>query len=129
MAKAKIGTEVAKIFPGWGLYVGQVVDIQTHPDGNFWRIKYEDGEEEDMDEAEVQAGQLLMSDARVEIRHQVGQSQAYLKHKQQGGGPSGAAGGMVGQEVMVDEDENSDEVSLAPLMGGRGWRVCSDDVI
>ena len=66
------GTAVAKIFKG-AFYLGEVTEVieDVNKKGKkikWWRIKYEDGDEEDLDEKEMKsARKLYVSAARSKI--------------------------------------------------------------
>ena len=73
--RPKVGTQIAKIFPGWGLYLGQVVEIK---EGTYW-VRYEDGEEEGFKREGIELLQTLLLYSEAEITTQVRNSRLRLR--------------------------------------------------
>ena len=76
-APPQIGARIAKIFPGWGLYVGEVVTRIE----DLWHVRYEDGEEEGLERKQVEAGQKLLEYAEAEITTQARNSRLRLREQ------------------------------------------------
>jgi len=92
--RPKIGTQIAKIFPGWGLYLGQVVEIKEE---TYW-VRYEDGEEEGFKREGIELLQTLLLYAEAEITTQVRNSRLRLRE----------AGLMTEEEVSRAEREEEE---------------------
>eukprot|EP00941_MAST-03F_sp_MAST-3F-sp1_P004923 g4923.t1 len=54
-----VGASVRKEFPGHGIYSGKVMKKVTTDEGDLWKISYEDGDEEEVDMAELK--QILVN--------------------------------------------------------------------
>lgn len=57
--KMFLDTRVAKYF-GDELYFGSVIDYST--DASWWRVKYDDKDEQDMDRCEIIQAMILRND-------------------------------------------------------------------
>ncbi|TFJ85097.1 hypothetical protein NSK_003521 [Nannochloropsis salina CCMP1776] len=70
-----LGTQVAKVFEGWGLYLGEVVGIQ----GGVYRVRFEDGEEERFEQEDMEKLRALLLNAEAEVARQGRNSRLRLK--------------------------------------------------